>query len=134
MTGAMHAVNSELALVTALEHGDTVTAQRVLQLMRAAAEDEDDPITRWQATYLEALIARAASETAPARRGLEAIVAWGEAHVGDLDDRLSPGSSWPGWNSGKATACGLPRSWPGPNLRSITPHSSLCTRIGWTTP
>jgi hypothetical protein len=88
MTGAMHAVIAELAVVTALEHGDTATAQRVLQLMHAAAEDEDDPITRWQAVYLKALIAWAAGETAAARRGLEAIVAWGEAHAGDLDDRL----------------------------------------------
>lgn len=57
MTGAMHAVIAELAVVTALEHGDTATARRVLQVMSAAAEDEDDPITRWQAVYLEALIA-----------------------------------------------------------------------------
>lgn len=88
MTGAMHAVIAELAVATALEHGDMATAQRVLQLMRAAAEDEDDQITRWQATYLEALIARAAGETTAARRGMEAIVAWGEAHASDLDDRL----------------------------------------------
>ena len=88
MTGSMHAVIAELAVVTALEHGDRATAQRVLQVMRGAAEDEDDPITRWQAVYLQALIARAAGETAAARRGLEAIVAWGEAHAGDLDDRL----------------------------------------------
>lgn len=88
MTGSMHAVIAELAVVTALEHGDTATAQRVLQVMRAAAEDEDDPITRWQTVYLKALIARAAGETAAARLGLEAIVAWGVAHAGDLDDRL----------------------------------------------
>lgn len=88
MSPAMHWVVGELAVLTALEQRDEATARRVLDLVRENAEQEDDDLVRWQATYLEAHIARASGETAMARQLLGAIVAWGEAHANGVDDRL----------------------------------------------